>query len=133
MAIRETLPTQVDVALANAVSSLQVMHEALAQGRRTDAMFGGGGRYEADAATNRCGGLIRLFQVKAEKLAVIVEWRDRCPRDIDFDELLSEYGELPEVWLSALGYAYLREQLDDSSPLLPVPSPGARVLSLEQV
>lgn len=129
MTKRAGLPTSVDVALASAVSRLQAMHEALEQGRRADAMFGGGGRYEADAASNRCGGLFGLFRQKAEQLAVIERWRSRCPADIDFDELLAEYGDLPEVWLSVEGFAYLSEQLDLAPPL-PSPSPGARIVSL---
>lgn len=116
MSIREELPTEVDVAITGAVSRLQAMHEALEQGRRADAMFGGGGRYEAEVIHHRYGSLKQLLQTVEEKQAVIRKWRERCPSGIDFEKLLTEYGEIPEIAISEGGSVYLSDLTCCDSP-----------------
>lgn len=123
MSLIEKLPTKVKVDLELAIGGLSNMHDALESGRRADNMFSGGGRYEADVIENKWGTTQNFFDWKEFYLDIIEKWRARCPSDINFDELIEEFGGVTKVYLTA-GYEYLNEK--QGIPMvngIPLPAP----------
>ncbi len=119
--IRSTLPNKVDAELRLAVGLILSAHDLLDQGQRADAMFGGGGRYEADAVENRFGTSLKMFNRVRHAFETIEQWREKAPKNIDFDALLHEYGEfdvLEEPRMTGQGYLYLNGSL--TPPVIPV-------------
>ena len=109
--IRESLPSYVDTDLHIAVSGLRRMEEVIEAGRRTDEMFHGNGRYEADAIRNYYGTPAGLGAMAGEYRRRIYRYRMICPPDINFDELLKEYGEYNElVWVSRDARDFFRDE-----------------------
>jgi len=92
-----TLPSVVQAELGTAIATLIRAKDALKQGRATDAMFQGHGRYECDAALNMAGSVagfqsiieasyatIKKWQVFAQERDIVVDWKailkeEGCP------------------------------------------------------
>jgi hypothetical protein len=89
--ITDQIPDTVLAVVKVAVARLREVADALAQGRRTDAMFAGGGRYESDAWLNATrsittGPLADAADLLAKFRRIAIE------NDIDADAVLRDLG-----------------------------------------
>jgi len=107
----EEIPDRVLSVVRAAVRRIRDLADALAQGRRADAQFAGGGRYEADAWCNAMGaGRFQQFSDAVNHLHLFK--RIAAENGVDGEAVLMELG-LPaeeELTLSEAAKGWIKDQ-----------------------
>lgn len=109
--MNEEIPDQVLSVVRAAVRRIRDLADALAQGRRADCMFDGGGRYEADAWCNAMGaGRFQQFKDAVNHLHLFK--RIATENGVDGEAVLKELG-LPseeELTLSEAAKGWIQKE-----------------------